>query len=87
MSEATVFRLYAEEAMRDSFKAKREDERQALQVLACTWATAALASDRLFGPSPTAWPRAMAEPEHRLVLDPNSDAGGLSGWRVVGQPE
>jgi hypothetical protein len=44
-----VFRLLAEEAMRDSSKAVCEDDRRALEDLACTWARAALMSDRVFG--------------------------------------
>jgi hypothetical protein len=57
MSEASVFRLYADEALRESSKAVREDEKRALEDLACTWAKAAMASDRVFGPEPTLWPR------------------------------
>jgi hypothetical protein len=53
MSEASVFRLYAEEAMRASTKAEREDEKQALRDLACTWAKAAVASEKVFGATPT----------------------------------
>jgi hypothetical protein len=61
MSEATVFRLYADEALRESSQAVREDEKRALEDLACTWAKAAVASDRVFGPSPTSWPRGVGE--------------------------
>jgi hypothetical protein len=57
MTEATVFRLYADEALRESSKAERAEERQALEDLALTWAKAAVASDRVFGPEPTLWPR------------------------------
>jgi hypothetical protein len=61
MSEASVFRLYAEEAMRASSKARCEDEKQTLQDLACTWAKAAMASDKVFGSSsPTSLPRVGA---------------------------
>jgi hypothetical protein len=49
MSDASVFRLLAEEAMHDSSKAVCEDDRRALEDLACTWAQAALLSDRVFG--------------------------------------
>jgi hypothetical protein len=38
MTEATVFRLYADEALRESSKAERAEERQALEDLALTWA-------------------------------------------------
>ncbi len=53
MSEANEFRLYAEEAMRDSFNAETEIERAALEDLACMWARAALVSERLFEARPT----------------------------------
>ena len=49
MSDASVFRLLAEEAMHDSSKAVSEDDRRALEGLACTWAQAALMSDLVFG--------------------------------------
>jgi len=51
MSDASVFRQFAEEAMRSSSKAVREDDRRALEDLACTFAQAALMSDRVFGSS------------------------------------
>jgi hypothetical protein len=63
MSEASVFRLYADEALRESSKTARADEKQALEDLALTWAKAAVASDRVFGPTPTLWPRAVSETE------------------------
>jgi hypothetical protein len=65
MTEGSVFRQYAKEAMRDSSKATSENEKRALSELACTWAEAAMASDRVFGsnfdPTPpdagnAAWP-------------------------------
>jgi hypothetical protein len=56
MSEASNFRLYADEALHESFKVEREEERRVLEDLACTWAKAALASDRIFGPTTIAWP-------------------------------
>jgi len=57
MSDASAFRLLAEEAMRDSSKAACEYDRLALEDLACTWARAALMSDRVFGSSwlPEQW--------------------------------
>ena len=61
MSEATVFRSYAEEAMWEASKTKRDDEKQALQDLACIWARAALVSDKLFGSNPTLLPRGDGE--------------------------
>jgi hypothetical protein len=51
MSECNVFRLYAKEAMQESLNAVDEADRQALEELACTWAQAALMSDRVFGSS------------------------------------
>jgi|HubBroStandDraft_5_1064220.scaffolds.fasta_scaffold122633_1 hypothetical protein len=51
MSEANEFRLYAEEAMRESANAETEDERLALEDLACLWARAALVSEKVFEPS------------------------------------
>jgi hypothetical protein len=56
-SDASVFRLLAEEAMRGSSKAACEDERQALEELACTFAQASLMSDRVFGSSFTRLPQ------------------------------
>jgi hypothetical protein len=49
MSDANVFRHFALEAMRGSSEAISEDEKRALQDLACTWAQAALISERVFG--------------------------------------
>jgi hypothetical protein len=51
MSDASVFRLYAEEAMRSAANAASEDERRILEELSCVWAQAALMSDRVFGQS------------------------------------
>ena len=52
MSDANIFRQFAEEAMRDSSEAMGQDEKRALEELACTWAKAALMSDRIFGFAP-----------------------------------
>jgi hypothetical protein len=49
MSNANVFRQFAEEALRGSSEAVSQDEKRALEELACTWAQAALMSDRVFG--------------------------------------
>jgi hypothetical protein len=49
MSDANVFRQFAEEALRGSSEAISQDEKRALEELACTWAQAALMSDRVFG--------------------------------------
>ena len=51
MSESSVFRLYAEEAMRDSLNAVGETDKRDLQELAVIWAQAALMSDRVLGSS------------------------------------
>ena len=51
MSDADLFRRYATEAMHESFEATSEHEKRALADLACTWAQAALMSDRVFGSS------------------------------------
>jgi hypothetical protein len=64
MSDANVFRQFAEEAMRGSSKATNKDEKRALEELACTWAQASLISDRVFGSSFTPAPHDVAKP-HR----------------------
>jgi hypothetical protein len=51
MKEADLFRQYAEEAARASSKATRQEEKHALMALACTWAQAALISERVLGSS------------------------------------
>jgi hypothetical protein len=51
MSEVSVFRLYAEEALRGASTAVNASEKRSLEELACTWAQAALISDRVFGSS------------------------------------
>ncbi len=56
MSEASAFRLYAEEAIRGSSTAANEAEKQALEELACIWAQAALLSDRVVRRNPWATP-------------------------------
>jgi hypothetical protein len=56
MSDASVFRLFAEEAMRGAANAPNEDEKRALEELSCTWAQAALMSDRVFGRGVSSWP-------------------------------
>jgi hypothetical protein len=52
----------------DSFKAVREEEKRALEDLACTWTKAALASDRIFGPSTTSSPPAGWPTGRQLTL-------------------
>ena len=52
MSDANVFRRFAKEALRGSSEAIDQDEKRALEELACTWAQAALMSDRVFGFAP-----------------------------------
>jgi hypothetical protein len=51
MSEAVLFRYYAREAARSSSQATSENEKQVLMGLACTWAQAALMSERVLGSS------------------------------------
>jgi hypothetical protein len=62
MSEVSVFRLYAKEAMRDASTAVDASEKRALEELACTWAQAALMSDRVFGSSWSSRDSGNAEP-------------------------
>jgi hypothetical protein len=61
MSEGSVFRLCAEEAMRDASTAVDASERRTLEELAVIWAQAALMSDRVFGSSFTPSPRDVRE--------------------------
>jgi hypothetical protein len=49
MKEADLFRQYSQEAVRSSSDATSENEKQALMVLACTWAQAALISEKETG--------------------------------------
>ena len=51
MSDANLLRQYAKEAMHESSKATSENEKQSLIDLACTWAQAALMSERVSGSS------------------------------------
>jgi hypothetical protein len=51
MKEADLFRHYAHEATRWSSKATSQEEKDALMALACTWAQAALRSERVLGSS------------------------------------
>ena len=51
MSDASAFRLYAEEAMRGSSNTVNEAEKRGLEELAVIWAQAALMSERVFGSS------------------------------------
>ena len=66
MSDANVFRQFAEEAMHDSSEATGQDEKQALEELACTWAKAALMSDRVLGSSFVAESRQRDEAPRRM---------------------
>jgi hypothetical protein len=61
MSDADLFRQYAKEAIHGSSKATSENEKQTLIDLACTWAQAALMSERVFGSSFIASPRDVGE--------------------------
>jgi hypothetical protein len=51
MKEADLFRQYAQEAAHSSSKAASQEEKHALMALACTWAQAALMSERAPGSS------------------------------------
>jgi hypothetical protein len=51
MRDADLFRQYAAEAIRGSSKATDENEKRSLVDLACTWAQAALLSERVLGSS------------------------------------
>ena len=46
MKDADLFRQYAKEVMRWSSESKSENEKRTLIELACTWAQAALLSER-----------------------------------------
>jgi hypothetical protein len=61
MSDADLFRQYAEEAMHGSSKATSENEKRSLADLACTWAQAALMSERVLGSSFVSLPRDIGE--------------------------
>jgi len=56
MKEADLFRQYAQEAARSSSEATSQEEKDALMGLACTWAQAALMSEKVLGSS--SFPRA-----------------------------
>ena len=62
MTESNLFRQYAKEAMHGSSKAPSENEKRTLTDLACTWAQAALTSDRVFGSSFVSSPRPVDKP-------------------------
>jgi hypothetical protein len=68
MSEGSVFRLYAEEALRDASTAVDASEKRTLEELAVIWAQAALTSDRVFGSSFTSSPRPLDEAISRAPL-------------------
>ncbi len=61
MSEAALFRQYAQEAMRSSSKSKDENEKRDMIGLACIWAQAALTSERVFGSSFVPSPRNVSK--------------------------
>lgn len=76
MSEADLFRHYAGEAARSSFQATSESEKQVLMGVACTWAQAALMSERVLGSSFIPSPRnphvgaSVAGPQLATPKDP-----------------
>jgi hypothetical protein len=51
MGEVGLFRQYAKEAMHVASEVTSENEKRTLVDLACTWAVAALMSDRVLGSS------------------------------------
>jgi len=61
MSDASVFRQFAEEAMCGSSKTTNEAYKRALEDLACTRAQAELASERVFGSSFIPFPHPVDE--------------------------
>jgi hypothetical protein len=60
MSDADLFRQYAREAM-DASEATSANEKRTLIELACTWAQAALMSERVWGSSYTPSPPDVGE--------------------------
>ena len=68
MKEADLFRQYSEEAVHSSSHAKSENEKQALMDLACTWAQAALMSERVLGSSFVPPPPDLAPKETHHVF-------------------
>jgi len=61
MSEADLFRQYAKEAMHGSSTATSKNEEQTLIDIACTWAQAALMSEKVMGSSFISSPRDVGE--------------------------
>jgi len=61
MSDADLFRQYAQEAMRSASKSTSENEARDLVDLACTWARAALAGENILGSSFISSPRDVDE--------------------------
>jgi hypothetical protein len=51
MTQAELYRQYAMEAMARSSKITNENEKRTLIHLACTWAQAALMSEKVLGSS------------------------------------
>jgi len=62
MSEADLFRQYAQEAMLGSSEATSENEKRTLTDLACIWAQAALMSEKVLGSSFVSSPREFGAP-------------------------
>jgi hypothetical protein len=61
MSDADLFRQYAKEAIHEFSKATSENEKHTLADLACTWAQAALMSERILGSSFVSSPHDVGE--------------------------
>jgi hypothetical protein len=53
MSDAHLFRQYAQEAMSGSSEATNENDKRSLLDLACTWVQAAVAAERVWSSSIT----------------------------------
>ena len=61
MTEADMFQQYAKEAMGSSAKSTNENDKRDVVDLACTWARAALTSERVLVSSFTLSPHDVAE--------------------------
>jgi hypothetical protein len=86
VSDADVFRQYAEEAMHGSSKATSENEKRTLADLACTWAQAALMVTGLWDQASFRLRTTLVKPHRTPVLDP-AGCFGLRIFRWVGKWE
>lgn len=84
MGEAGLFRQYAKEAMHVSSKVTDENEKRTLVDVACTWALAALISDKVLGSSFVSSLCDVAHtPSNRAASDPEFSVGSGRGERTV----